>query len=179
MTGTAGFRLARGIVALFGAMAFCATGALLGARSASTQVLQATGLLPAHLASTFKEPITCLEAQAGEELILDRRGHAIFAVNVPRTVARKVVAFGEEDGHLAQPGALALGPNGSFAVADAPWASIAFSFSISTASTRAASICPTKSRRASSPARWSWRGWARCSSTAGRFCSAFRGADRS
>ena len=84
------------------------------------QILQPVAFLPSHLASTLRDPIACLETPSGEQLILDRRGHALFAVNTARTSLRRVLSFGEEAGGIAESNALAGGPNGTFAIADAP-----------------------------------------------------------
>ena len=91
-----------------------------GAGAPDVQILKATGGLPAHIVSTFGEPIGYVEASNGDAIVLDRRAHTIFSVNRARTAVRTLVKVGLEQGTIVAPGALAMAANDVFAIADAP-----------------------------------------------------------
>ncbi len=76
--------------------------------------------MPPHLAGKLREPFGCAVASTGEYVVLDRRGHSVFAVNAARTDMRQVVSIGQELGKLLEPGVLSLAGNDIFAVADGP-----------------------------------------------------------
>jgi hypothetical protein len=85
------------------------------------QVLTAAGGLPAHIAGQFTEPINFQQSQSGEYFVFDRRGHSVYRVDAERTIAKKIVEIGQEEGRIIEPTAFDLELGGaSFAVADAP-----------------------------------------------------------
>jgi hypothetical protein len=87
---------------------------------APVEILNATGGLPAHIVSTFEDPIGFAEATTGESIVLDRRAHTVYSVNRQKTAARKVIVVGFEEGKVLAPGVLALSKDDIFAIADAP-----------------------------------------------------------
>jgi len=95
--------------------------ALAGATSARSatpvEILNATGGLPAHIVNTFEDPIGFAEATTGESIVLDRRAHTVYSVNRQKTVARKVIVVGFEEGKVLAPGVLALSKDDIFAIA--------------------------------------------------------------
>jgi hypothetical protein len=84
------------------------------------EILRATGGLPAHLAGHFREPIQFVQLSTGDYLVLDRRAHTVSRVDRAMTAVAQVIDIGFEEGRVLAPGALAVGPNDVFAVADAP-----------------------------------------------------------
>jgi hypothetical protein len=105
----------------------CTGAALVLARpAASTQaspgrieVLQSVDALPAGIVGRFREPIGWQRDAEGRDFVFDRRGHTIYRID-GRQEARRLVEIGGEDGRVLEPGAFAVAPNGTFAVADAP-----------------------------------------------------------
>jgi hypothetical protein len=84
-----------------------------------TEVLRPTGALPAEIASTLLDPIACVETSTGEALVLDRGASAVYAIDAARKNVRPLVQAALDERGLVTPGALALGPDDMFAVADA------------------------------------------------------------
>jgi hypothetical protein len=84
------------------------------------ETLRAVSALPVELAGEFREPLGYERLASGAELVFDRRGHAVYAVDAARTAARKIVAIGGEDGRVIEPTAFDAQPDGTFVVADAP-----------------------------------------------------------
>ena len=84
------------------------------------ELLQSDSAMPPHLTGRLREPFGCAQASTGEYVVLDRRGHSVFAVNSARTDMRQVVSIGQELGKLLEPGVLSLAGNDIFAVADGP-----------------------------------------------------------
>jgi hypothetical protein len=83
------------------------------------EVLRPTGAVPAGIAATFLDPVAFVETSAGEAIVLDRRASAVYAVDVARKNVRPLVQAGSDERGLMTPGALAIGPDDLFAVADA------------------------------------------------------------
>jgi hypothetical protein len=83
------------------------------------EVLRPAGALPAEIASTLLDPIACVETSAGEALVLDRGASAVYAIDAARKNVRPLLQAGFDERGLMTPGALALGPDDMFAVADA------------------------------------------------------------
>jgi len=83
-------------------------------------VLRSVGGLPAHIAGLFDEPAAFQQAANGYYFVFDRRGHAVYMVDPDRANARRVVAVGQEEGRIIQPGGFDLAADGSFVVADVP-----------------------------------------------------------
>jgi hypothetical protein len=83
-------------------------------------VLRPIGALPPHLTGLFEEPVAFQQVANGYYFVFDRRGHAIYMIDPERTTARKVVAVGQEEGRIIQPGGFDTTAEGSFVVADVP-----------------------------------------------------------
>jgi len=85
----------------------------------AVDVLTAVAALPPHLIEPLREGIGFSETAGGEVVVLDRRGHAVHALDAGRTQSRKIVDIGIELGQLLEPGVLSLADE-VFAVADGP-----------------------------------------------------------
>jgi hypothetical protein len=83
------------------------------------EVLRPTGAVPAGIAATFLDPIAFVETSTGEAIVLDRRASAVYAIDAARKDVRPLLRAGSDERGLVSPGALALGPDDLFAVADA------------------------------------------------------------
>src|SRR5262245_16866197 len=77
--------------------------------------------LPPHVAGLFRDPARFEQRGSGDYLVFDRGGHSVFRVDVSREQAEELVRIGGEEGRLLQPMAFDVAPDGSFAVADAPF----------------------------------------------------------
>lgn len=82
--------------------------------------LRAVTALPVELAGEFREALGYERLASGVELVFDRRGHAVYAIDPARTRATKIVAIGGEEGRVIEPTAFDAEPDGTFVVADAP-----------------------------------------------------------
>jgi hypothetical protein len=60
------------------------------------------------------------QAGSGSYFVFDRRDHAVYSVAPGSSTPAKLVDIGGEGGRLLEPTAFDLGPQGTFAVADAP-----------------------------------------------------------
>jgi hypothetical protein len=89
------------------------------AGSSDPTVLRPTGALPAGIAAMFLDPMAFVETSSGEAIVLDRRASAVYAIDSARKNARLLLQAGSDERGLVTPGALALGPDDLFAVADA------------------------------------------------------------
>jgi hypothetical protein len=89
------------------------------AAPSGTNVLRPTGALPAGIAATFLDPIAFVETSTGEAIVLDRKASAVYAIDSARKTVRRLLQAGSDERGLVTPGALALGPDDLFAVADA------------------------------------------------------------
>lgn len=84
------------------------------------EVLTSTGALPAHMAGQLSDPYGYSMTSRGDFIVLDRRAHAVFAIDRTRTTLRRVLEIGQEIGRIIEPGVISLAANDVFAVADAP-----------------------------------------------------------
>ena len=84
------------------------------------EILRSISALPADIAGRFREPLGFARVPDGPYYVFDRRGHTVYSVDSPGSVAHKLVQIGAEDGRLIEPSAFDVAFNGSFAVADAP-----------------------------------------------------------
>ena len=83
-------------------------------------VLRATGGFPPQVCNAFREPLSIQQADSGAYYVFDRRSHAVYRVEADMRPPQKIVEIGNEGGRLLEPSAFDLGPDGTFAVADAP-----------------------------------------------------------
>jgi hypothetical protein len=90
------------------------------ASSGAVETLSTIGGLPAYMVGQFEEAVGFVQTTSGEYLVLDRRAHTIYGVDAAKTSLRKVLQIGSEQGHVLGPAVLALSPDDTFAVADAP-----------------------------------------------------------
>ena len=84
------------------------------------ETLRAVFALPPHVVSQFESPLAFARATTGEYVVLDRRGHSLYAVDVTGQSARKIVEIGAETGRVLQPAALALSDDDIVAIYDTP-----------------------------------------------------------
>ncbi|MBP7776538.1 MAG: hypothetical protein KA371_05370 [Acidobacteria bacterium] len=84
------------------------------------ETLRAVAALPVEIVGEFREPLGYERLASGDELVFDRRGHAVYRVPRDRSGAQKLVAIGGEDGKVIEPTAFDATPDGIFVVADAP-----------------------------------------------------------
>jgi hypothetical protein len=82
--------------------------------------LRAVSALPVEIVGEFREPLGYERLASGDELVFDRRGHAVYGVGTDRAGATRLVAIGGEDGRVIEPTAFDAQPDGTFVVADAP-----------------------------------------------------------
>ncbi|MCX6549752.1 MAG: hypothetical protein NTY02_01890 [Acidobacteria bacterium] len=88
--------------------------------SMRVEILQSVGGLPPEIVGSYREPAAFQQVRSGQYFVFDRRGHAVFGVDVNQTTTWKLVEIGEEAGRLLDPSAFDAEPGGSFVVADAP-----------------------------------------------------------
>ncbi len=86
----------------------------------NVEVLKSVNGLAADIVGLFRDPIGFKQTANGDNYVIDRRGHTVYAVDASGASARKLVQIGAEDGRLIEPSAFDVAFNGSFAVADAP-----------------------------------------------------------
>jgi DNA-binding beta-propeller fold protein YncE len=84
------------------------------------EILRSIAALPPHVVGAFEEPIDFQQARSGAYYVFDRRGHTVYIVDETRTVSRKAIEIGHEDGRVIQPIGFDLAPDGRFVVADVP-----------------------------------------------------------
>ncbi|MEZ5286026.1 MAG: hypothetical protein R2712_14695 [Vicinamibacterales bacterium] len=83
-------------------------------------VLRSVDALPAGVVGRFREPVGFERVPNGPYYVFDRRGHSVHTVDTATSGVRTLVEIGGEEGHLLEPSAFDVAPDGSFAVADAP-----------------------------------------------------------
>jgi hypothetical protein len=106
---------------LFGCTVLVLLTLLADAPSALTvEILKSIGGLPPHIVGTFEEPIHFQRSANGTYYVFDRRGHAVHTVDAERTISRKVLEIGFEEGRIIQPTGFDLALDGRFVVADVP-----------------------------------------------------------
>ncbi len=84
------------------------------------EVLASSDALPAHIATSFAEPVAFTQAASGQYLVFDRRAQAVYSIDRARTAATRIVRIGQERGRIIRPTAFASEPGGTFVVADHP-----------------------------------------------------------
>lgn len=88
------------------------------APAAGVDLLRPTGALPVDLVSKFLDPVAFVETSTGEAIVLDRKTSAVYTIDSARTTVHRLLQAGADASGLMTPGALALGPDDLFAVAD-------------------------------------------------------------
>ena len=81
--------------------------------------LRSTGGLPAHVVGQFREPAGFQQARNGDYYVFDRQAHSVYRIS-DASEPVQLVQIGPEDGHILGARSFHLGPDGRFAVADAP-----------------------------------------------------------
>lgn len=84
------------------------------------EILQSVDAMSPAIVGLFREPIGFKQTANGDYYVFDRRGHAVYRVDEDGAASRKLVQIGAEEGHVIEPSAFDVAPNGSFAVADGP-----------------------------------------------------------
>lgn len=84
------------------------------------EALRSVAALPFDIVGEFREPLGFARLASGQELVFDRRGHAVYGVTPDRASSRKLVSIGGEEGRVIEPTAFDADPAGTFVVADAP-----------------------------------------------------------
>ena len=82
--------------------------------------MRSIAALPVEVVGLFREPLGFQRVASGDSLVFDRRGHTVYGVNAGRSVSRKLVAIGGEEGRVIEPTAFDAEPGGTFVLADAP-----------------------------------------------------------
>ena len=84
------------------------------------EVLRSMGGLPPHIVSTYEDEINFQQDTSGTYFVFDRRGHTVHTVDANKTMTRKILEIGQEDGRIIQPTGFDTTPDGRFVVADVP-----------------------------------------------------------
>ena len=84
------------------------------------EVLRSTGGLPPHIVASYEDTINFQQDGTGTYFVFDRRGHTVHTVDAARTMTRKVLEIGQEDGRVIQPTGFDIASDGRFVVADVP-----------------------------------------------------------
>jgi hypothetical protein len=82
--------------------------------------LRSVGGLPPHIVGTFEDAINFQQDSSGTYFVFDRRGHTVHEVDANKTMTRKVLEIGQEDGRVIQPTGFDIAPDGRFVIADVP-----------------------------------------------------------
>jgi hypothetical protein len=91
-----------------------------GGRTGNAQVVSSVDALPAHIATSFREPIAFTQVASGQYLVLDRRAQAVYGIDRSRNEVTRLVQIGEERGRIIRPAAFGCEPDGTFVVVDQP-----------------------------------------------------------
>lgn len=99
-----------------GAIALSAT-----ASQGRADVLRPSGGLSQKICDQLLAPVAFVQDARGRYLLLDRRHHTVYAVDASGQRLSKLVEAGLAEGETLQPAALALAPDGAYAISDAPY----------------------------------------------------------
>ena len=83
-------------------------------------VLRSITAIPPDIAGRFREPAGFQSSASGQYFVFDRRGHTVYGIDAPPTVAWEIVQLGFEPGRIIEATAFSVAPDGTFVVADAP-----------------------------------------------------------
>jgi len=84
------------------------------------ETLRPRNAVPAHIAGRFRDAAAFQQARTGQYFVFDRRAHVVYGLDEDLTSAWEIVHIGGEPGRILDPTAFAVGPEGTFVVADAP-----------------------------------------------------------
>jgi hypothetical protein len=84
------------------------------------EMLRSTGSLPPHIVGSYEEAINFQQDASGTYFVFDRRGHTVHTVDAGKTMTRKILEIGQEDGRVIQPTGFDVTADGRFVVADVP-----------------------------------------------------------
>ena len=84
------------------------------------EILRSTGGLPPHIVGTYEDAINFQQDASGTYFVFDRRGHTVHTVDANKTMTRKLLEIGQEDGRVIQPTGFDIASDGRFVVADVP-----------------------------------------------------------
>ncbi|HTK28233.1 MAG TPA: hypothetical protein VL309_01685 [Vicinamibacterales bacterium] len=83
-------------------------------------VLRSVGAVPPHIAGRFRDAIGFQQSAFGQYYVFDRRGHTVYGIDEAQESVWQIVEIGAEPGHIIDPTAFSVAPDGTFVVADAP-----------------------------------------------------------
>src|SRR5690606_6799145 len=83
-------------------------------------VLQPLRSVPPQIAGRFRDARGFQQSSTGQYYVFDRRAHMVYGVDERFEGHWDIVQIGAEPGRLLDPTALAVAPDGTFVVADAP-----------------------------------------------------------
>jgi hypothetical protein len=84
------------------------------------EVLRSVGGLPPHIVGSYEDTINFQQDRNGTYFVFDRRGHTVHTVDANKTMTKKILEIGQEDGRVIQPTGFDLAPDGRFVLADVP-----------------------------------------------------------
>jgi hypothetical protein len=84
------------------------------------EMLRSTGSLPPHIVGSYEEAINFQQDASGTYFVFDRRGHTVHTVDAGKTMTRKILEIGQEEGRVIQPTGFDVTADGRFVVADVP-----------------------------------------------------------
>ncbi|MGE0450072.1 MAG: hypothetical protein AB7Q29_10885 [Vicinamibacterales bacterium] len=105
----------RPLLALVAALLCASAAAAIG-----PEVLQPFRSIPPQIAGRFREARGFQQSATGQYYVFDRRAHMVYGVDQRFEGLWEIVQIGAEPGRVLDPTALAVAPDGSFVVADAP-----------------------------------------------------------
>ncbi len=88
--------------------------------SPRAEVLTSVDALPAHIATSFRDPVAFTQSDSGAYFVFDRRAQAVYGIDKARTEVTRLVQVGPERGRIIRPTAFSSEPGGAFVVADLP-----------------------------------------------------------
>ena len=84
------------------------------------ETLRSVGSLPPHIVGGYDEAIDFQQDSGGTYFVFDRRGHTVHVVDADKSMSRKILEIGQEDGRVIQPTGFDVVSDGRFVVADVP-----------------------------------------------------------
>ena len=84
------------------------------------EMLRSTGSLPPHIVGSYEDTLSFQQDASGTYFVFDRRGHTVHTVDANKTMSRKILEIGQEDGRIIQPTGFDTTADGRFVIADVP-----------------------------------------------------------